>query len=81
MPAYRLMHFDIHTLYELHYQMITLGKASIHQTSCLSCSIPSIVLLWLASRAVTSLLPGVLAYSKTCRMLKSMIEICTAKDK
>ena len=64
MPAYRLMHFDIDTLYELHYQMITLGKASIHQTPCLSCSIPSIILLWLASRAVTSLLPRVLAYSR-----------------
>lgn len=62
MPAYRLMHFDIDTLYELHYQMITLGKASVHQTSCLSCSIPSTILLWLASRAVTSLLPRVLAY-------------------
>ncbi len=24
----RLMHFDLDTLYELHYQMITLGKVS-----------------------------------------------------
>ena len=36
MSACRLMHFDIDTLYELHYQMITLGKASFYEISWLS---------------------------------------------
>ena len=57
------MHFDIDTLYELHYQMITLGKASLQKLSYSSCTIPSSTLLWLLSIPVPSLLPRILAYS------------------
>ena len=45
MLSCRLMHFDLDTLYELHYQMITLGKVDPFLMHCTSAVLTHVLVI------------------------------------